>query len=99
MHAAYRGNLNVVRFLVEQGARLDAVEVDRWGTALDIALDANQTKVAEYLASAGIPRGRDIPNPHRGGKLGGWLASRTRPCCMEIPDTSLTRDSAVYPPI
>ena len=72
MEAAYHGHLAVVKLLVKRGARLDAVEVDRWGTALDIATDAGQEKIAEYLAKAGTPTGEQVPNRYRGGKLGGW---------------------------
>lgn len=73
MEAAYKGHLSVVKLLVERGARLDAVEVDRWGTALDIARDAGKDEVATYLAKVGTPPGSKVPNPHRGGKLGGWM--------------------------
>jgi ankyrin repeat protein len=72
MEAAYHGHLAVVQLLLERGARRDAVEVDRWGTALDIARDAGQEEVAAYLASAGVPTGDQVPNPHLGGKLGRW---------------------------
>ncbi len=73
MEAAYHGHLPVVRLLVERGARLSAVEVDRWGTALDLARDAGRDEVADYLRSVGAPIGAEVPNPHRGGKLGGWV--------------------------
>jgi ankyrin repeat protein len=72
MAAAYHGHLAVVRLLVERGARLDAIQVDRWGTALDIAREAGRDEIAAYLAAAGCPTGDSIPNPHRGGRLGGW---------------------------
>ena len=72
MGAAHRGHLAIVRLLVERGAKLDAVEIDRWGTALDLALDADQTEVATYLKSVGTPKGTQIPNPYRDGRLGGW---------------------------
>src|SRR5262245_38881912 len=73
MEAAYNGHLPVVKLLVERGARLDAVEVDRWGTALDIARDAGRHEIADYLASIGAPSGSSVPNPYRGGRLGGWV--------------------------
>jgi ankyrin repeat protein len=72
MEAAYHGHLAVVKLLVKRGARLDAVEVDRWGTAYDIARDAGQEKIAEYLAKVGTPIGKQVPNRYRGDKLGGW---------------------------
>lgn len=72
MHAAYGGHLAVAQLLLDRGARRDAVEVDRWGTALDIARDAGQSRMVELLAAAGVPPGVDVPNPHRGGRLGGW---------------------------
>jgi ankyrin repeat protein len=72
LHASYHGHLPVVRLLVERGALLNAIEVDRWGTALDIARDAGRDEVAAYLVSVGTPPGSRVPNPHRGGRLGGW---------------------------
>ena len=56
MGAAHRGHLAIVRLLVERGAKLDA----------------EQTEVATYLKSVGTPRGTQIPNPYRDGRLGGW---------------------------
>lgn len=73
MMAAYHGKLAVVKYLVSQGARLDFVEVDGWWTALDLALHGNRKTVATYLRSIKAPLGASIPNPHRGGKLGGWV--------------------------
>jgi|GEM_PF-4834640 len=72
MKAAFHGHLPVVQLLVKRGARLDAVEIDRWWTALDLALYAKRTKVADYLKSVKTPLGEKVPNPHRKGKLGGW---------------------------
>jgi ankyrin repeat protein len=72
MHAAFHGHMPVVKLLVERGARLNAIEVDRWGTALDIARDAGWEEIAGYLASVGTPLGSQVPNPNRGGRLGGW---------------------------
>ena len=66
MHAAYHGHLEAVQLLVTSGAKLNAVEVDRWGTALDIAEDAGQTEVVEYLKSIGAPRGSQVSERHRG---------------------------------
>ncbi len=72
MEAAYAGHRPVVELLVERGARLDAVEVDRWWTARDLARDAGYHEIEEYLKSEGMPEGIQVPNPHRGGRLGGW---------------------------
>lgn len=72
MSAAYYGHLEVVQLLVERGARLDAVEVDRWGTALDIAQDAGQTEIVAYLKRKRTPTGDKVPNPYRKGKLNRW---------------------------
>ena len=70
--ASFHGHLAVARFLVESGAKLDPVEIDGWATALDFAEEKGHTQVAAYLRSVGAPLGKDIPNPYRGGKLGGW---------------------------
>ncbi len=73
MIAAYHGKLAVVKYLVSQSARLDFVEVDGWWTALDLALHGNRKSVVTYLRSIQAPLGASIPNPHRSGKLGGWV--------------------------
>lgn len=66
MYAAYNGHLPAVQLLVERGAKLDPVEVDRWGTALDIAQDAGQTAVVEYLKRIGAPSGSQVPERYGG---------------------------------
>lgn len=73
MMASYHGKLAVVKYLAAQGARLDFIEVDGWWTALDLALHGNRDRVAQFLRSIKAPLGASIPNPHRGGKLGGWI--------------------------
>ncbi len=60
--AAYHGHLQVVRLLAERGAHLDAFEVDRLWTALDVALDAGRAEFEAYLISVGTPTGTQIPN-------------------------------------
>src|SRR5262245_22528439 len=72
MEAAYHGHLGVVKLLVERGANLDAVEVDGWWTALDLAEYAGRDEVATYLRSVGVKPGALVPNRYRNGKLGGW---------------------------
>jgi hypothetical protein len=51
--AALAGHEDVVRLLVERGARLDIVDRRFHGTALDWANYAAQTEVAEYLRAHG----------------------------------------------
>jgi ankyrin repeat protein len=72
MTAAYHGHLGVVQLLVERGANLDAVEVDGWWTALDLAEYAGRDEVATYLRSVGVKPGALVPNRYRKGQLGGW---------------------------
>lgn len=72
MSAAFHGRLNIVKLLVERGARLDAIEVDGWLTALDLAEHGHRTRVAAYLRRVGAMKGDQVPNRFRKGKLGGW---------------------------
>ncbi|MHC5540133.1 ankyrin repeat domain-containing protein [Singulisphaera rosea] len=72
MTAAFHGRLAVVKLLVERGARLDAIEIDGWLTALDLAEHAHRTRVAGYLRQVGAMKGDRVPNRFRKGKLGGW---------------------------
>jgi ankyrin repeat protein len=63
MTAAFYGHPDIAKLLVERGAKLDTVEIDRWWTALDLALDGGHTEIAAYLASVGGKRGgprRDV---------------------------------------
>lgn len=73
MTAAYYGHLEVVKLLVKHHARLDAVEIDGWLTALDLAIMNSKDDVVSYLKAVHAPLGKNVPNPHRGGKLGGWV--------------------------
>ncbi|MFO0814491.1 MAG: ankyrin repeat domain-containing protein [Gemmatales bacterium] len=73
MTASYYGHLGIVKYLANQGARLDLIEVDGWWTALDLAVHSNQEEIVNYLKSIKAPRGTEIPNPFRRGKLGGWV--------------------------
>jgi len=74
--ASFHGHLPIAKFLVQSGAKLDSLEIDGWATALDFALEKGHSQVASYLRSVGAPLGKDIPNPYRGGKLGGWVEDR-----------------------
>jgi len=52
MLAAQKGNINSVKFLVNNGAKLDLL--DRWGyNALDYALDCEKGDVVTYLIKCG----------------------------------------------
>lgn len=75
MSAAYHGHLNVVKLLVKHHAKLDAIEVDGWLTALDLAIMNKKDDVVSYLKAIHAPLGKNVPNPHRGGKLGGWVSN------------------------
>jgi len=48
-HAALAGHAEVVRLLVERGARLDIADTIYDGTPLDWAIHGEQAAVAEYL--------------------------------------------------
>ena len=50
--AALAGHLEVVRLLVERGARLDIRDINYEGTALDWAEHGGRSEVAEYLKHA-----------------------------------------------
>jgi ankyrin repeat protein len=51
--AALAGQLEVVRLLVERGARLDIKDIHYEGTPLEWAEYAGRTQVAEYLRARG----------------------------------------------
>ncbi len=76
MTAAFHGHLAIVKLLVEQGADLAALEIDRWATALDLAEANEKNRVAKYLISVKAPRGAQVPNRYRDGKLGGWIEDK-----------------------
>jgi ankyrin repeat protein len=50
-----RKHLDVVRLLVERGARLDIKDTIYQGTPLGWALYGKQTEIAEYLRGRGAP--------------------------------------------
>jgi len=75
MSAAYYGHLEVVKLLVKHHAKLDAVEVDGWLTALDLAIMNKKDDVVSYLKTVHAPLGKNVPNPFREGKLGGWVSN------------------------
>jgi ankyrin repeat protein len=77
MVASYYGHLPIVKYLASQGARLDMIEVDGWWTALDLAVYGKQEDIVQYLMSIKAPPGAQIPNPYRGGKLGGWIEDKS----------------------
>jgi hypothetical protein len=58
--AAWAGKLDAVCFLVEHGARLDALVPGERRTPLDVAEGAGQVEVIAYLLSRGAPRGSEL---------------------------------------
>jgi ankyrin repeat protein len=54
-HAAWAGHDDVVRLLVESGARLDIRDTLYNGTPLGWARHAKKDALAEYLAERGAP--------------------------------------------
>ncbi|MDE0226891.1 MAG: ankyrin repeat domain-containing protein [Gammaproteobacteria bacterium] len=55
--AAFHGHIDMVKLLVDGGARLDARDAHHAGTPLEWAVVAGQTEVEAYLALSGIPTG------------------------------------------
>jgi ankyrin repeat protein len=54
-HAALSNHADVVRLLVERGARLDIEDTVYHGTPLDWANHGKRTEIAEYLRARGAP--------------------------------------------
>lgn len=52
MHAVSFGNAQIVRLLLEKGAKPN-VTSDYWGSALDVAIDQNQPEIAQILRKSG----------------------------------------------
>jgi ankyrin repeat protein len=55
-HAVWAGHFDVVRLLVEHGARLDIKDAIYSGTPLDWAVYAKRTAIADYLRSVVVRR-------------------------------------------
>jgi len=60
--AVWADHLDVVRLLVDRGARLDIRDTIYDGTALDWAVYGQRTRVADYLRGRGVP-GRTLESP------------------------------------
>lgn len=60
MSAVAGGQLEIVKMLLEAGAKIDIADRAMRRTALDIALDRKKTLIAEYLLSLGAKRAEEL---------------------------------------